>query len=66
MSQRDDAIVAWHQVPGLEFEHPREQNSGDQESLIWLGVERDSPGPKGPAPKGLKNSAQGFTLGFLV
>jgi len=65
LSQRDSLIVAWHEVPGLEFGHFREQNSRhDPGELGLLGVERDSPGPKGPAPKGLKNSAQGLPWVF--
>jgi hypothetical protein len=52
-------IVARHEVPGVEFGHFREQKpTARPEELGLLGVERGSPGPKGPAPKGLKNLAQ--------
>jgi hypothetical protein len=55
-------IVATHEVPGLEFETFREQNSRpDPGELGLLGVERDFPGPKG-----LKNLAQRVYPGFLV
>jgi hypothetical protein len=65
MSRRDRAIVAKHEVPGLEFGHFREQKpTARPEELGLLGVERGSPGPKGPAPKGLKNLAQGLPWVF--
>jgi hypothetical protein len=60
--------IAWYELPGLEFGHFREQNSPfdalslaqgrrhDRE-LGFLGIERDSPGPKGRAPKALHRSS---------
>jgi len=58
-------IVARHEVPGLEFGHFKEQKpTARPEELGLLGVERGSPGPKGPAPKGLKNLAQGLPWVF--
>jgi hypothetical protein len=60
LSQRDSLIVAWHEVPGLEFGHFREQNSRhDPGELGLLGIERDALGPKG-----LKNLAQGLPWVF--
>ena len=41
LSRRDSAIVAWHEVPGLEFGHFREQKPRARpEELGLLGVER--------------------------
>jgi hypothetical protein len=43
MSRRDGAIVAWHEVPGLEFGHFREQKpTARPKELGLLGVERGS------------------------
>jgi hypothetical protein len=48
----------------LQFGHFRDQKpTARSKELGLLGVERGSPGPKGPAPKGLKNLAQGLAQG---
>jgi hypothetical protein len=49
----------------LEFGHFRDQKpTARPKELGLLGVERGSPGPKGPAPKGLKNLAHGLPCVF--
>ena len=49
-------------MPGLEFGQFREKNSRHEPGeLGLLGVERDSPGPKG-----LKNLAQGLPWVFCL
>ena len=51
-------------MPGLELGHFRAKLTARLGELSLLGVERDSSGPKRPAPKGLENLAQGLPWVF--
>ena len=61
MSRRDDAIVAWHEVPGWSLDILEQNSRHDPGELGLLGVERDSPGPKG-----LKNLGQDLPWVFCL
>jgi hypothetical protein len=66
LSRRGSAVVARHFEPGSAvWTFYRAKHTARLEDLGLLGVERDSQGQRGPAPKGLKNLA-GVYPGFLV